>query len=132
MRQLLPYLLLLAACTTSPSSVEPSRSDRAVASARPVALAPASSEPPAPSRRLITDPSAARRLARAIGSDILLYNAEAIQKARAGGAVPDSLRAEIEEGRELYRSRVSPEHEALYQPAIDEIVFEKGTPKTNQ
>jgi hypothetical protein len=30
---------------------------------------------------------------------------------------------------DVLASRVSPENEALYQPAIDEIVLEKGRPK---
>jgi hypothetical protein len=84
------------------------------------------------SRRVITEPQAARRLARAIASDIILYNDEAVRKARASGAVPESLAKEIEEGRTLFRERVSPENEALYQPAIDELVLEKGKPKAAQ
>jgi len=87
------------------------------------------SAPAAPSHRVITEPQAARRLARAIASDILLYNDEAVRKARAGGATPDSLDKAIEEGRALYRARVSPENEALYQSAIDELVLGKAKPK---
>ncbi len=44
--------------------------------------------------------------------------------------MPESLAKEIEDGRTLFRSRVSAENEALYQPAIDEVVLEKGRPKS--
>jgi hypothetical protein len=128
-RPLLPALVL-AACTTG-SSTEPIRREPPLASVPPTEPAP-TPETTTSSRRLITDPSAARRLARAIASDIMLYNDEAVRKTRAGGAMPDSLAKEIEEGRALYRARVAPENEALYQVAIDELVLEKGKPKTSR
>jgi hypothetical protein len=46
--------------------------------------------------------------------------------------MPDSLAKEIEEGRALYRARVTPENEALYQAAIDDLVLEKGKPKASR
>ena len=51
----------------------------------------------------------AMRLARAIASDISLYNDAKIVKGLEQDNLFDALRDEIEEGRDLYRSRVSPE-----------------------
>ena len=51
----------------------------------------------------------AMRLARAIASDISLYNEQKIIKGIEQDNLFDVLKDEIEEGRELYRSRVSSE-----------------------
>ena len=51
----------------------------------------------------------AMRLARAIASDISLYNDEKIVRGIQGDNLFDAIAAELEEGRDLYRSRVSPE-----------------------
>jgi hypothetical protein len=51
----------------------------------------------------------ARRLARAIVSDISLYNEQKIVKGIEQDNLFDILKDEIEEGRELYKSRVSAE-----------------------
>jgi hypothetical protein len=51
----------------------------------------------------------ARRLARAIASDISMYNEEKIVKSIERDNFFDALKDELEEGRELYRSRVSQE-----------------------
>ena len=58
---------------------------------------------------LIDKPEAANRLARAIASDIMLYNEEKIIDGIKDDTLFDVLAAEIEEGRDLYNSRVSPE-----------------------
>jgi hypothetical protein len=72
----------------------------------------------------------ARRLARAIASDISMYNEERIVKGIEQDNFFDALKDEIEEGRELYRSRVSPE---LYtqtnyfdRAIVDIIIKSKG------
>ena len=49
------------------------------------------------------------RLARAIASDISLYNEQKIIKGIEQDNLFDVLKEELEEGRELYKSRVSPE-----------------------
>ncbi|MFO7155100.1 MAG: hypothetical protein DIU72_000585 [Pseudomonadota bacterium] len=49
------------------------------------------------------------RLARAIASDISLYNEEKIRQGIEEDNLFDVLQEELEEGRELYRSRVSEE-----------------------
>ena len=51
----------------------------------------------------------AMRLARAIASDISLYNEQKIIQGIEQDNLFDVLRDEIEEGRELFRSRVSTE-----------------------
>ncbi len=61
---------------------------------------------------LLDSPEAATRLARAICSDVSLYNEEKIVRGIEQDKFFDLLREELEEGRELYRSRVSPD---LYQ-----------------
>jgi hypothetical protein len=57
----------------------------------------------------IEDADKARRLARTIVSDIALYNREEIRRGIRDDNVFDLLAGEIERGRKLYASRVSPE-----------------------
>ncbi len=79
---------------------------------------------------LITTPEAAIRLARAIASDLSLYNEEKIIEGIENDNIFDVLQDEIEEGRELYKSRVS---EELYKTSnyyeraiVDIVVKSKG------
>lgn len=78
---------------------------------------------------LIESEDAARRLARAIASDLSLYNEEKIVRGIEGDSLFDELSEEIEEGRTLYKSRVAAE---LYQKnfydraLIDILVKSKG------
>ena len=58
---------------------------------------------------LIETPEQATRLARAICSDVSLYNEEKVVRGIEQDNFFEALRDELEEGRELYRSRVSPE-----------------------
>ena len=74
------------------------------------------------------------RLARAICSDVSLYNEEKIVRSLEQDSFFDALREELEEGRELYRSRVSP---GLYgrtnyydRAIVDVILRPKGHVKT--
>jgi hypothetical protein len=84
--------------------------------------------------QLITTPEAATRLARAIASDLSLYNEEKIIDGIQNDSLFDVLKDEIEEGRELYRSRVSPDlfdSTNYYDRAIvDIIVKSKGHVKS--
>ena len=61
---------------------------------------------------LIETEEAARRLARAIASDVSLYNEEKIVRGIEHDNLFEELTEEIEEGRALYKSRVAPQ---LYQ-----------------
>lgn len=68
----------------------------------------------------------AMRLARAIASDISLYNEQKIIKGIEQDNLFEVLKDELEEGRELYRSRVSPEvfsRANFFERAINDIVL---------
>lgn len=80
----------------------------------------------------VTDEEKAKasRLARAIASDISLYNEEKVIKGIQQDNLFELINDEIEEGRALYRSKVSPE---LYQSTnfydralVDIVVKSKG------
>ncbi|NOY92864.1 MAG: hypothetical protein GXP55_16895 [Deltaproteobacteria bacterium] len=78
---------------------------------------------------LIETEEAARRLARAIASDLSLYNEEKIVQGVKGDNLYDALADEIEEGRALFKSRVSPDlyGKNYYDRAIiDILVKSKG------
>jgi hypothetical protein len=82
---------------------------------------------------LIETDEAARRLARAIASDLSLYNEEKIVQGIQNDDLFNVLAEEIEEGRALYKSRVSPELYAknFYDRAIvDILVKSKGHVKS--
>jgi hypothetical protein len=67
----------------------------------------------------------ANRLARAIASDISLYNETKIIQGIENDSLFDVLKAELDEGRDLYKSRVSPEIYAktnYFERAIVDIV----------
>ena len=75
---------------------------------------------------LIEAPEQAMRLARAICSDVSLYNEEKIVRSLEQDTFFDALREELEEGRELYRSRVSPElygRTNYYDRAIVDVIL---------
>lgn len=82
---------------------------------------------------LIETEEAARRLARAIASDLSLYNEEKIVKGVQEDDLFTSLAEEIEEGRALYKSRVSADlyHKNFYDRAlVDILVKSKGHVKS--
>lgn len=58
---------------------------------------------------VVKDPDVARRIARAVVSDIALYNAKKVEEGIAKDNLFDLLKSEIEEGRNYYLSRVDPE-----------------------
>ncbi len=58
---------------------------------------------------LIDTPDRAKRLARAIVSDIALYNKDLIRQGIENDNLFDVLADDIEKGRQLYTSRVAPE-----------------------
>ena len=75
-------------------------------------------------------PEKAMRLARAIASDISLYNEEKIREGIENDTFFDAIAGELEEGRELYRSRVAPElldsHNFFERAVVDIIIRSKG------
>lgn len=82
---------------------------------------------------LIETEEAARRLARAIASDLSLYNEEKIVQGITNDNLFNGISEEIEEGRALYKSRVSPD---LYQrnfydrALVDILIKSKGHVKS--
>lgn len=58
---------------------------------------------------LVRDPEVARRIARAVVSDIALYNAKKVEEGIARDTLFDLLKSEIEEGRTYYNGRIDPE-----------------------
>jgi hypothetical protein len=73
---------------------------------------------------LIETKEAARRLARAIASDLSLYNEEKIVEGISNDNLFDVLSEELEEGRALFKSRVTPElfGENHYDRAVIDIL----------
>jgi hypothetical protein len=68
----------------------------------------------------------AMRLARAIASDISLYNEQKIIQGIEQDNLFEALKGEIEEGRELFKSRVSAEiftRSNFFERAIVDIVI---------
>ncbi len=75
---------------------------------------------------LIEEPGKAIRLARAIASDISLYNEEKIKEGIANDTFYDAIASELDEGRELYKSRVAPqlfESTNYYDRAVIDIIL---------
>jgi hypothetical protein len=83
---------------------------------------------------LIETPEAANRLARAICSDVALYNEDKVVQGLQQDTFFDVMSELLEEGRELYRSRVSPQlysRTNFYERAIvDVIIHRKGHIRT--
>ena len=66
------------------------------------------------------------RLARAIASDISLYNEEKIREGIESDTFYDAVAAELEEGRDLYKGRVAPDLYAktnYYDRAVVDIII---------
>ncbi len=75
---------------------------------------------------LISDPVAARRLARAILSDINLYNQDKVKEGIEQDNLFEVLQEELAEGLALYESRVAPDilnKENFYELAIVDVLF---------
>ena len=82
---------------------------------------------------LIDKPERARQLARAIVSDLLVYHDAKIVDGVERDALFDVMRGEIEEGRTLYKGRVTPEMFALNQydrALVDVMLKAKGHVKS--
>jgi len=82
---------------------------------------------------LIDSSKRARQLARAIASDLTLYHEAKILDGIANDSLFDVMSEEIEEGRELFKSRVTPDIYAqnIYERAlVDVLVKSKGHVKS--
>jgi len=78
---------------------------------------------------LIDNPQRARQLARAIASDLTLYHEAKILDGITNDTLFDVMKDEIEEGRALFKSRVTPDifGQNIYDRAIvDVLIKSKG------
>lgn len=74
---------------------------------------------------LIDRPERARQLARAIASDLSLYHEKKLVEGIEKDNLFDVMREEIEEGRALFKSRVTPEifELGLYDRALVDMLL---------
>ena len=77
---------------------------------------------------LIENADQARRLARAILSDIALYNRDKVVEGIRADSIFDILSAELEEGREHFVSRVTPDLAAsnIYDLAVVDVLIKRA------
>ena len=81
----------------------------------------------------IDNPKRARQLARAIASDLTLYHEAKILEGISNDSLFDVMKEEIEEGRDLFKSRVTPDiyEQNIYDRAVvDVLVKSKGHVKS--
>ena len=74
----------------------------------------------------IDNEQAATRLARAIASDLALYNEQKIKEGLENDNLFEVMKDDIEEGRELFKSRVSEEifnNTNIYNQAIIDVMI---------
>jgi len=76
----------------------------------------------------IDNPDLAKRLARAILSDVALYNPEKVENGIKNDNIFDILKDELEEGRQHFHSRVSPELnvDAIYDIAVVDVLIKRA------
>jgi hypothetical protein len=74
---------------------------------------------------LIDKPDRARQLARAIASDLTLYHEKEILEGIENDSLFDLMKEHIEEGRNLFKSRVTPDifNLNLYDRAIVDVLI---------
>ncbi|KIH75981.1 hypothetical protein SAMN05660860_02811 [Geoalkalibacter ferrihydriticus] len=79
--------------------------------------------------RLVENPDLAFRLARAIVSDIALYNQDKVASGIKNDNLFDVLAEQLEEGREHFQARVSPDlagRDHLYERAIVDVMIKQA------
>lgn len=77
---------------------------------------------------LIDNLEQAKRLARAIVSDVAIYNQEKVESGIKNDDIFDTLDEQLEEGRQHFFSRVSPElnPEQLYNFAVVDVLIKRA------
>jgi len=77
---------------------------------------------------LIDNPDQARRLARAIVSDVAIYNREKVEEGIKNDSIFEILSEQLEEGREHFRSRVAPELACsnIYELAVVDVLIKRA------
>ena len=79
--------------------------------------------------RLVENPDLAFRLARAIVSDIALYNQEKVREGIKNDNIFDLMAEELQEGRDHFHTRVSPEmknRDHLYDRAVVDVMIRQA------
>lgn len=79
--------------------------------------------------RMVENPELAFRLARAIISDIALYNQDKVTEGIKSDSIFELMDEELAEGREHFHSRVSPEmgnRDHLYDRAIVDVMIKQA------
>lgn len=77
---------------------------------------------------LIDSPDIARRAARAIVSDVAIYNREKVEEGIKNDSIFDLLADEIEEGRAHFKERVIPElaDTNIYDLAVVDVLIKRS------
>lgn len=77
---------------------------------------------------LIDNAVQARRLARAIISDVAIYNRDKVEEGIVNDTVFELLDPELDEARRHFLSRVSPEpaSENIFEPAIVDVLIKRA------
>jgi len=79
--------------------------------------------------RLVDNPALAFRLARAIVSDIALYNPEKVKEGITNDNIFDLLAEELAEGREHFYARVTPDlqdKDNLFDRAVVDVMIKQA------
>ena len=76
----------------------------------------------------IDNPDLAKRLARAILSDVAMYNPEKVENGIKNDNIFEVLKEELEEGRQHFFSRVSPDvnPETIYDIAVVDVLIKRA------
>ena len=76
----------------------------------------------------IDNPDLAKRLARAILSDVAMYNPEKVENGIKNDNIFDVLKEELEEGRQHFYSRVSPDlnPDSIFDIAVVDVLIKRA------
>lgn len=77
---------------------------------------------------LIDNQDLAKRLARAILSDVAMYNKEKVEQGIKNDTIFDLLQEELEEGRQHFLTRVSMElnPDIIYETAVVDVLIKRA------
>ena len=77
---------------------------------------------------LIDNPDQARRLARAIISDVAIYNREKVEEGIKNDSIFELLAEQLDEGRQHFVSRVAPElaNSNLFDLAVVDVLIKRA------
>lgn len=77
---------------------------------------------------MIDNPDQAKRLARAILSDVAMYNKEKVENGIKNDNIFDILNEELEEGRQHFLSRVSSDlnPDVIYEIAVVDVLIKRA------